>query len=166
MITIWSFISAPALSQFFKTLLPYILRFLVFFRYIYALLYSELQQTRPAASTRQAEPVHFIQFRTCRLRPLYLWDRIRPGSSAPQAYSSSGFIYRTEEFHFLFYCSLDRFEAGSQKFTRVVALALLILAFFDIFTCSFRERKLALCIYVDLGNAQADRFLDHVCRDS
>ena len=74
--------------------------------------------------------------------------------------------YGSEQLHLLLYGILNRLEAGSQKLTGVEALALLILAFLNILTGSGCEGKLALGVYIDLGNAQGNRFLDHVSRNT
>ena len=63
------------------------------------------------------------------------------------------FSYRTEQFHLLFYGCFDRLSTWCKKLSWVKSLALQILAFFDILTCSFRKCDLALSIYIDLGNA-------------
>ena len=80
-------------------------------------------------------------------------------------FDSSCFIDRSEKLHFLFNSSFDRFCSRCKKLTWVISFTLLIFTLFNVFTCSFSKCKLALCIYIDLGNAKADRFLDHVCRD-
>ena len=74
--------------------------------------------------------------------------------------------YGSEELHLLLYGILDGLEARSQKLTRIKALALLILALFNILTGSSCEGKLALGIHIDLGNAQGNGLLDHVCRNA
>ena len=58
-----------------------------------------------------------------------------------------------EQLDLLLALVLDGLCTRSQQFAGVEALALQILAFFDILTCSFRKCDLALSIYIDLGNA-------------
>ena len=80
--------------------------------------------------------------------------------------SYSSFSNGSEDFHFLFNSSLDCIEARCKKLTWVISFTLLIFAFLDVFTCSICERKLALCVNIDLGNSKVDSFLDHVCRNT
>ena len=78
----------------------------------------------------------------------------------------SGFSNRTEKFHFFFNSSFDCFCSRSKKFTWVKSFTLLIFAFFDVFTCSCCEGKLALSINVNFRYTKIDCFLDHICRDT
>ena len=61
---------------------------------------------------------------------------------------------------------LDCLSTGSQKLTRIEALAFQILASFDILTCSCSECKLTLSINVDLSYTKADCFLNHISGDT
>ena len=78
----------------------------------------------------------------------------------------SRLIGRTEQLDLLFYLVHDGCSAGSQELSRVKALALLILACLDVLSGRLCEYKLALGVYVDLGNAQRDGLFDHVIRDT
>ena len=78
----------------------------------------------------------------------------------------SGFANGAKQFHFFFYSSLDSFCAGSQKLTRVKALAFQILTSFDVLAGSISKCQLALGVNVDLGYAKVNCFLDLICRDS
>lgn len=70
--------------------------------------------------------------------------------------SVSGFLRlvdRTKQVHLFFYLCHDCFVARQEQLSRVKALALQILAFFDVLSGSFCEYQLALSVYVDLCNA-------------
>ena len=78
----------------------------------------------------------------------------------------SSLANRTEQFHLFLNSSLDCLEARCEELSGVEALALLILASFNVATGSFLECQLALCVYIDLCNAQRDCLLDHVSRNA
>ena len=71
-----------------------------------------------------------------------------------------------EQLDLLLALGLDGLCAGSQQLAGVEALALLILAFFDVLTGGFSKHQLALGVDVDLGNAQADCLCDHLVGDA
>ena len=71
-----------------------------------------------------------------------------------------------EQLDLLLALGLDGLCAGSQQLAGVEALALLILAFFDVLTGGFSKHQLALGVDVDLGNAQADGLCDHLIGDA
>ena len=76
------------------------------------------------------------------------------------------FSCRTELVHHGDDLCLDCICARFQQLTRVVALAFLILAFFDVLASSSSELQLQLSIDVDLGNTQADCLCNLICRDT
>ena len=75
-------------------------------------------------------------------------------------------VDRSEQLHLIFDGSLDSLEAGCEKLSGVEALALEILARLDVLSGSVSESELALGVDVDLGNAEGDSFLYHVCGDA
>ena len=75
--------------------------------------------------------------------------------------SVSGFVLGAENFDLILDHVYDCSCARSEKLSRVEALALLILAGFDVLTCSLCESDLALCVDIDLGNAKVDSLLYH-----
>ncbi len=79
---------------------------------------------------------------------------------------NSSLANRAEGCDLLSNLSLDSLEAGSEKLSGVEALALKVLALFDVLSCSFLEYELALGINIDLSNAEGDRLLDHIVRDT
>ena len=76
------------------------------------------------------------------------------------------FAYGAEDLHLLLDLCLDSLGAGSEQLSGVEALALLVLACLDISAGSLSEYELALRVDVDLADAQRDRLLDHVVRDT
>ncbi len=60
------------------------------------------------------------------------------------------FSNRTEELHLLLNGRLDSLCARCEELSWVKALANKILALFDVLSCCCLERKLTLCVYVDL----------------
>ena len=73
---------------------------------------------------------------------------------------------RSEQLDLFLALGLDGLCAGSQQLAGVEALALLILALFDVLAGSLSEDQLALGVDVDLGDAQADGLCNHVVRDA
>ena len=78
----------------------------------------------------------------------------------------SGLADRTEELHLFLDGVLDGLVAGSQQLAGVIALALLVLALFDVLAGRRGESQLALGVDIDLGNAQGDRLANHLGRDA
>ena len=73
---------------------------------------------------------------------------------------------RTEQFHLLLNLSLDSLGTGCEELSGIEALALEILALFDVLSCSFLEYELALGVNVDLSNAERNSLLDHIVRNA
>ena len=88
----------------------------------------------------------------------------------PKAVSESGrclrLANRTKQVHLFFYLCQNCFVARQEQLSRVKALALQILAFFDVLSGSFCEYQLAFCVYIDLCNAQRDCLCDLIIRDT
>ena len=79
---------------------------------------------------------------------------------------SSSLVVGTEDNDLLFDAVCDSLCAGSEKLTRIEALALEILAGLDVLPGCFRESDLALSVDVNLGNAKLDGLLDHLGGDT
>ena len=78
----------------------------------------------------------------------------------------SGLVGRAEQLDLLAHGGLDGLGAGSQQLAGVKALALQILARFDVLAGGVGKAQLAFGVDVDLGNTQGDGLADHVGRDA
>ena len=78
----------------------------------------------------------------------------------------SGLADGTEQLHLFLNSCPDSISARSQKLSWVKAFALLVLACLDVFPGGCCEGQLALCVYIDFCNAQADSLFNHILRDT
>ena len=81
-------------------------------------------------------------------------------------FDRSSLACAAENFDFVLDHVNDALCAGSEELTRVIALALDILACLDVSSGLLCESELALSVDVDLGDAASDGILDHSIRNT